>query len=338
MDRMIQIDNNIFVYNANYNALCTEYKKTNLIRNGGWFAKTKGILKLLIQRPVVETNNDSIIMNHISPTARCFECYELVRYDEIGFSRIISNYNRSCNNTSTSNNKIQVSDLQGFEKYYKLSVICTRCVSRKTEFKNAPRNYGDIVADLLINDKLHVLADDLRTIGSNKLEEIDNAIVNGLFNCNEKQIMLNHINKENECLRRNLDMEIEKHKVLSEYKSKNRELQESLKNTLIQSSFDLFRSHKQIIDEQIAKYSEYNNSSRYTIPECRICMQNEVSTSLECGHLLCTVCHNKIQADKHTRTEANNGDNEDDDEPLQVAGYPCPFCKTFCSKFIRIYL
>jgi hypothetical protein len=322
-----------------------------LIRNCGWFAKTKSITKFLIQRlPSTETDSTSGAHN-TAPSARCFECYELAEYDAIGFSRIINNYNRVCASggasggaanggaasgaASADENKIQLQDMKGFEKYYKLSVICARCVSSRTAFKNAPRTYGDILADLLINDKLQVLADDLRGIGSSKLAELDNAIINELFNYNEKQIMLNHINKENESLRRNLDMEIEKNKILSEYKSKNRELQESLRNTLLQASIDLFRGHKKIIDEQIAKYNEYNNSSRYSVAECRICMQNEISTVLECGHVLCAGCHDKILAEKRAKIEANEEDNE---ESLHVEGYPCPFCKTLSSKFVRIYL
>jgi hypothetical protein len=147
--------------------------------------------------------------------------------------------------------------------------------------------------------------------------------------------MLNHIIKENDNLKRNLDMEIEKYRILSEYKSKNRELQNLLKNQLLQSSIDLFKTHKHIMDEQITKYSEYNNSTRYTVPECRICMQQEVSMVLECGHLLCTQCHDKIHDENRKKID---DDNDDTEEPIQIDGYPCPFCKTFSYKFIKIFL
>jgi hypothetical protein len=68
-------------------------------------------------------------------------------------------------------------------------------------------------------------------------------------------------------------------------------------------------------------------------------MQQEVSTTLECGHLLCSHCHDKMQADIKKKIDENaNEDDNDNEEPLQVDGYPCPFCKTFSSKFIKIFL
>ena len=238
-----------------------------------------------------------------------------------------------------------MNNLIEFEKYYKLSVICARCVSCKTEFKNAPKIYGEIIIDLIIYNKLDILADDLKHMGCQKLGRLNDSIVYLLFNYNEQQMMLNHIIKENDNLKLNLDMEIEKHKILSEYKSQNRELQESLKNHLLQSSTDLFKTHTKIIDSQLAKYSEYNNTMRYNIPECRICMQQEVSMVLECGHLLCTRCHDNIHIENRKKIDASDDDdvddgNDDDDtkEPIQIDGYPCPFCKTFSSKFIKIFL
>jgi hypothetical protein len=341
---MIKIKTNISTSPFSNTVECnTRYNdKINLIRNNGWFSKNKSISKYLVRRVDGEHCDEGNASSRIIvPTARCFECYEFVGFENIAYSRIISNYNR-CTATATGgieNDKIQMINLSGFEKYYKISVICSRCVSCKTEFKNAPKTYGDIISDFLINDKLAILADDLGKIGCQKLEVLNNSIVTLLFNYNEKQIMLNHIVKENDNLKRNLEMEIEKHKILSEYKSKNRELQDSLKNHLLLSSIDLFKTHKKVIEEQIAKYTEYNNSSRYSVPECRICMQQEVSTTLECGHLLCSHCHDKMQADTKKKIDENENENDNNtEEPIQIDGYPCPFCKTFSSKFIKIFL
>jgi hypothetical protein len=313
--------------------------KNNLIRNRGWFSKNKNISKYLMPRANMEDSNEGEgkgKLHNIKSTVRCFECYEFVEFEDIGYSRIINNYNRGGNSSSDiENNKILAKELDNFEKYYKLSVICSRCVSSKTEFKNAPKIYSDIIADFLINDRLDILADDIRKIGYHKLNQLNDSIVKLLFNYNEKQIMLNHIVKENENLKRNLDMEIEKHKILSEYKSKNRELQDSLKTHLLQSSIDLFKSHTKVIDEQIAKYSEYNNSSRYNVPECRICMQQEVCMALECGHLSCLQCHTQM----HSVNMKKIDEVEDTEEnPILLDGYACPFCKIFSSKFIRIYI
>lgn len=341
MSGMIQISNSISEILSSNTVGCNGQSngqsndKNNLIRNHGWFLKKKNILKYLTRR---------MDDGSCAETARCFECYELVGFEDISYSRIISNYNRASG--SSENNKIIIKVLSSFEKYYKLSVICSGCVCSKTEFKNAPQTYSDIITDIIIYDKMNILADDLEQIGCKKLDQLNDSIVNLLFNYNEKQIMFNHIIKENDNLKRNLDMEIEKYKVLSEYKSKNRELQDSMKNYLLQSSINLFKTHKQIMDEQIAKYSEYNNSTRYNVPECKICMLQEVSMVLECGHLLCTHCHDKIHTENRKKIDANyaqydnndNNDNNDTEESIQVDGYPCPFCKTFASKFIKIFL
>ncbi len=341
---MIQIKHNISNTLLSNSVECkTECNlKNNLIRNHGWFAKSKNICKYLMLR----MNENESEKSEVKLTARCFECYELVVFEEIGYSRIINNYNRSCASSSNGNSgiekvKILDKEFSSFEKYYKLSVICSRCVSSKTEFKNAPKTYSDIFSDLLIHDRLDILANDLGKIGCQKLDQLNDSIVKLLFNYNEKQIILNHIIKENDNLKRNLDMEIEKYKILSEYKSKNRELQDSLKNHLLLSSIDLYKTQKKVIDEQLSKYSEYNNSSRYNVPECRICMQQEVCMALECGHLSCLHCHKKMQTENMRKIDEDDNadaDTDNKEEPIQVDGYLCPFCKTFSSKFIRIFL
>jgi len=169
------------------------------------------------------------------------------------------------------------------------------------------------------------------------MEILNEAIMKNLFYYNEKQIILNHITKGNEDLKRNLDVEMEKHKILSEYKSKNRDLQDTFKHQLIQSSNELIRTHKKIIDEQLAIYNEYNNTSRYNSSECKVCMQQEISLVLECGHLLCLHCNEHLLTE--TKQKINENENLNDNEELiQIDGYPCPFCKIFSSKFIRIYL
>ena len=341
---MIKIDkirNSGFVKNyANATAKACNHNddKSGLIKSCGWFLKNKSILKYLVRQ------EDS------APTARCFECYKLIGFEDIEYSRIISNYKQGVCAGMDAGVRIGASqELIGFEKYYKLSVLCSHCVSSLATFKTAPKTYGDVIADLLIRDKLAILAADISKIGCAKLENVNESIVKALFNYNEKQIMLIHIGKENDNLKRNLEMEIEKHRILSEYKSKNRELQESMRNNLLQSSIDLYKTHKKVIDEQIAKYSEYNNSTRYSIPECRVCMQNEISMTLECGHLLCVGCHDNLHTENKKKLIENENENENvnEDENENVSndtsknsidGYSCPFCKTFSSKFIKIYM
>jgi len=332
ISRMMQIQNNMsdIVLNINTAFTCNKQynDKISLIRNNGWFPKTNSISKFLMHC-INDDKNENVLKK---PAARCFECYELVGFENIGYSRIINNYNRGIEK-----DKISIKELSIFEKYYKVSVICSGCVSKRDNFKNAPKIYGDIISDFIINDKLDILAYDLGRINCHKLGNLNDLIVKSVFNYNEKQIILNYIIKENDNLKRNLDMEIEKNKILSEYKSKNRELQDLLKNQLLQSSIDIFKSHKQIIDEQIAKYNEYNNSTKYAIPECRICMQHQISMTLECGHLLCIGCHEQMY-DENRKKIDENADDVNNDNLIQIDGYPCPFCKTFSSNFIKIFL
>jgi hypothetical protein len=44
-----------------------------------------------------------------------------------------------------------------------------------------------------------------------------------------------------------------------------------------------------------------------------------------------------MQADTKKKIDENEDDNGTE-EPIQIDGYPCPFCKTFSSKFIKIFL
>ena len=320
------------------------FTNADRLKSSGWFPKNRGIMKYLMVRNIEGENK-------LLATARCFQCYELVGYGDISHSRIMNSYSHSYSHSHNHNHnsgftglgagagisdrKLPSESLNIIEKHYKLAVICCQCAASLEVIKHAPRTYGDIIIDYLVNDKHDILEDDLQRTGNTKLGLLSEKIIQSLFNYNEKQLMMNHIVKENEALKRNLDMEIEKHKMLSEYKSKNKEMQDSLRNGLLQASIDLFKGHKKVIDEQIAKYSEFNSSSKYAVAECRVCMLREIGITLECGHLLCQGCHDRIMTENKERIQ---DEADADDVSLHVDGYPCPFCKTYSSRFIKIYL
>ena len=293
-------------------------KKTMAIKSNGWFPKTKSIIKYLYEG-----------------YARCFECYENILYENISHSRIISNYNR---NDPVVDNKLgsklgTVLPSQ-FEKYYKIVCICSNCFNNKMEYKFAPRTYGDIISYLLINDRLDILAEDLNKINCNRLQILLDKINYSLFNYNEKLTIYNNLVSENTRLKNNLDMEIEKFKILNEHKSKNQELHLEIKKTLLQSTKNLFSQYNKIIDEQVAKYNDLNCAVKYNIPECKVCMMREVRLAMECGHLLCTECNNNILEEQQKKDDlfVDNLDNQ------TINGFPCPFCKTYSTKTLQIYL
>jgi hypothetical protein len=62
-------------------------------------------------------------------------------------------------------------------------------------------------------------------------------------------------------------------------------------------------------------------------------MQEEISITLECGHLLCNKCHNNILEENKKKLIE-----ETEDDIIHIDGYPCPFCKTLTTKTTKIYL
>lgn len=305
-----------------------------ILKGLGWFPKARNIIKFLYPVPVPSPTPNPQKTDGAKTVAkcRCFQCYEYVTYEEIAFSRIINNYNRTRNRVYSGFSGIE----PGFERYNSLSCVCTKCLANcesSDRLKNAPRSYGDIISDLLVNQRWDILADDLKKANGDKVRDLEGQIRECAFNYNEKQMMYNYLVNENARLKANLEMEMEKHKILNEYKSKNRELHDNMRNYILNSTVELFKTQKRVIDEQLAKYSELNNSSKYTVPECKICMQEEIRITLECGHLLCNKCHHNI-LEEHKKKILE----ESEEEIITIEGYPCPFCKTLTTKPTKIFL
>ena len=226
--------------------------KNNTLRSLGWFVKNKSILKHMNQG-----------------NSKCFECYNDIIYENISYSRIIMNYNKDFvrNSSKKSGSFRSLDNLGNFEKYYRVICICNNCFDKNNEFKSAPRNYSDILADLFINERFDILKNDIDKIANNKLLELESKIKFMLYNYNEKILIYNALISENNRMKINLEMEIEKNKILSEQKSKNQALHKELNEYFLKSTKNLFNQYNKIIDDQVAKYNEINCAVKYNIPD-----------------------------------------------------------------------
>ncbi len=348
MNMSILMNSVIMNVNSNLAVHCIGDSKknvnNNIIKSLGWFAKTKSIIKFL---------NEG--------RARCFQCYESVIYEEIAYSRIINNYNkdkdnrndnrkdnRKDNKDKDNKDKDNISkriksldQLSIFESLYKIAALCYKCIGCCDEnfnIKFAPRGYGDIISDLLLAERFDILANDIEKISDAKLKGLLDKINYSLFNYNEKLLIHTALVSENEKLKNNLELEIEKHKILCDHKSKNQEMQNDIKNYLLKSTKTIFAEYEKVIDKQISKYNDLNCAVKYNIPECKVCMMREVRLALECGHLLCIDCNKNILEEQQKQQNDLDIDEQVKNELCECKGYPCPFCKTYSSKFLQIYL
>ena len=275
----------------------TNFNNEQTFKINGWFKASRNINKYLK-----------------NGLARCLQCYDTKHFNQQSYVRILN---------------ITESSGSGLGSFDRLICICNDCVSKinqcNVKVKQAPRNYQDVLLDYLINEKFDILLSDIEKNGGS-LNGLREKIEYMQFNINEKVILLNNLTNENEKLSKNLDIEIEKHKLFFDHKNKNNELIKKFKKQFTDLSIELFRENKKTLDEHINKYQELNQSSKYSIPECRICMQNEVKIAIQCGHLLCNTCHSKLQNDSKQ--------NESDSSSDTIC---CPLCRTHCNTYTQIY-
>jgi len=273
----------------------TNFNNDQTFKINGWFKASRNITKYLK-----------------NGLARCLQCYTNKQLNQQSYVRILN-----------------VIESSGSGSLDRVVCICNDCVSKINQcngkVKSAPRNYQDVLLDYLINAKFDLLLSDIEKSGSS-LNELRDKIDYMRFNINEKVVLLNNLTNENEKLSKNLDIEIEKHKLFFDHKNKNNELIKKFKKQFTDLSIELFRENKKTLDEHINKYQELNQSSKYSIPECRICMQNEVKIAIQCGHLLCNTCHFKLQNDSKQ--------NENDSSSDTIC---CPLCRTHCNIYTQIY-
>lgn len=315
-----------------------------IYKQHGWYPKNKMIIKYL-----TSINNSE---NNVS---RCFKCYKLIKYDDIEYARIFNlnndiinpgtNFRTNNNITSYANKNIiengTICETPGNQN---MSCLCRNCCINNLQPKYAPRKYSDIISDYILNDKYELITDDIKIINDARIKLLEKDINYVRFNINEKLVLLNNLHNQNEKLTNNIDLEVEKHKLLTEHHNKNIEICNNIKKQLMQYSIELFRENKNIIDTQINKYVELNNMSKYSVPECRICMMREINVALQCGHTLCIECYNSL-LEVHKSSTINgqrnigdiNIDNENDDEEI-VKIITCPTCRTVSLTHTQIYL
>lgn len=279
----------------------TNFNNDNMFKINGWFKASRNVTKYLK-----------------NGLAKCLHCYIRKQFNQQSYVRILN-----------------VTENSGSESFDRVVCICNDCVSKINQcngkVKQAPRTYHDVLLDYLINEKYDLLLSNIEKIGGS-LNGLQEKIDYLRFNINEKVVLLNNLTNENEKLSKNLDIEIEKHKLFFDHKNKNNELIKRFKKQFNDLSIELFRENKKTLDEHINKYQELNQVSKYSIPECRICMQNEVKIALQCGHLLCHFCYNKLQND------SKQNENEIDGQHTSSSDIVCcPLCRTYCNTYTQIY-
>ena len=323
-DNTVNTDNtdNSVVNTVNISAHKTIY------HNYGWYNKNNFILRY------IKNNN-----------TRCYQCYNMIEYINIEYVKLvfsnnvnkykhnlrnILNYTEQQQSTVAIHNKLHISPVL---------CICKNCVNENVLSnklpKYAPRSYGDMLSDYILNEKFDLITTDITTIynnsNSNNINIINNRINYLKININEKQNILNNLINKNDKLTTNIDLEIEKFNLLNIQYINNNEIYNKIKNQLLQLSIDLFKENKKLIDEQINKYTDLNNASKYSIPECKICMMNEITIALQCGHTICSKCYDHLLIN-NTNT---NIDNNIEYNPNTIQ---CPTCRTVCNTYIQLFL
>ena len=99
---------------------------------------------------------------------------------------------------------------------------------------------------------------------------------------------------------------------------------------------DLIIENHKNITTHLDKLNELASIKKYSTPECKICLAQEVRIALQCGHLLCGKCHKNIM--EHTDKsqfeilDVNSEYKVDDLEIIE-----CPICRTVSTFSINIY-
>lgn len=317
----LSLNNHDTIIQNTINLTINKFKRDLAFKAHGWYHKNPHILKYLGSKS----------------SARCIQCYNMTHYDDISYSRIISMNNTNTTNTTNTTNEYNNSSV--------IVCICSNCAmnsvgngndGKMNKIKMAPKTYGDILADYILHGRYDLICLDIDKSSQKDINKLDEQIHLLKFNINEKKVIINKLQHENEILARNIDMEIDKFNKLTEHKNKNKELIEKMKQSLLQLNIDLFRENRKLIDEQINKYNELQNMTKYSIPECKICMQREIKMVIQCGHALCHECYRQL--DKINQSESENYQNDQDSILENVNMITCPICRTTSNTYTQIYL
>ena len=213
--------------------------------------------------------------------------------------------------------------------------ICLSCYNENISLnklpKYAPKSYSDILSDYILNEKFELILCDIENIYNTKHLNMMKTKITYLQLCvSEKQNIINNLISQNNKLTQNINTEIDKYKILNQHSITNAELYNKLKNQLLQASIDMFKINKQQIDDHINKYSELNNTSKFTTSECKICLLNEIKIALQCGHTLCNKCYDKLIITQNENTQNEMG--------IINNIIQCPTCRAPSTTYIQLFL
>ena len=165
--------------------------------------------------------------------------------------------------------------------------------------------------------------------------EIEKQIHQYKFNINEKLAIINCLQNENNKLSMNLNIEIEKYKVLEQQKIENQKIFNSIREQFDNFNKNILMDCSKFMNEKIELLSQVNNIKKYNTTECKICLNNEVTMVLQCGHLLCELCYESIikNTDKENYELIGTSSKKLDEMDI----IECPTCRTVSTSCIRVY-
>lgn len=268
----------------------------------GWYAKDNYLKKHLEQQKSV-----------------CLLCFDYNYYDDIRYSKILQ---------MNKDNKISF-----------IYCICNLCYNKisldQNLFIKAPLNIKSVWEIFFEKGKLDCLLNDLKKLFRNDLVELDKQIHQYKFDHNEKLTVINCLQNENKKLSMNLDIEIEKYKLLEQQKIENEKIFKKIRDQFDIFNKSLLEDSNKFINERIELLSQVNNIKKYNTTECKICLNNEVTMVLQCGHLLCELCYNSIIKNIDKENYELIGTSSKKLEEMDII--ECPTCRTVSTSCIRVY-
>lgn len=252
-------------------------------------------------------------------TLLCLNCFEYCLYENIMYSKIL-----------------QINKDKKIALFY---CVCNTCYEKikvdETLFIKAPTNIK-IVWELYFKmSKIDALHHDLKIIFQNDSKELDKFIYQYKFDLNEKLAIINCLKNENNKLSANLELEIEKFKILENQKIQNDKLLNQVKEQFKLFSTTLLSENNKIINDKIEQLSQINNIKKFHTTECKICLNNDVGIALQCGHLMCENCYNKIIKNINKENYEFIGSSNKSIDELDII--ECPMCRTVSTSCINIY-
>ena len=191
----------------------------SIYRNCGWYSKS------------------TLIISYIKGgDVRCYQCYNMVKYNDIEYAKIIflntvniNKYKKKITLQTKYNNEQSVLAINNQLYLDPVVCVCTNCCKDNITLnklpKYAPRSYSDLLSDYILNEQYELITNDITTIYNNNKFNIINDKINYLnFNLNEKQIILNNLVNRNNNLTNNINLEIEKFTLLNKQYLNNTEI------------------------------------------------------------------------------------------------------------------